>query len=218
MGGAIDDIKTSISSIVNTIQTESNNNYRLGLVLFDEYASGTVSSYSNKTAYTSLPSAQRYINTGLNSKFQWITAMEMMQSNNQSSFTTQLNLLRTTNFPLGSGQSGPEPSDMGIDLVGTENFVGTFRTGVSKLIILITDNQPSGNDDQYNQTDINFVNSLITPLFNQNIRVLLMKTYSGSNVLNDLATGTNGLVTQGFSPENIITAIQEICPSDESLL
>jgi hypothetical protein len=107
---------------------------------------------------------------------------------------------------------------MGIDLVGTENFAGTFRTGVSKLIILITDNQPGGNDDQYNQTDINFVNSLITPLFNQNIRVLLMKTYSGTNVLNDLATGTNGLVTQGFSPENIITAIQEICPSDESLL
>lgn len=218
MGGAIDGVKTSISSIVNTIQTESNNNYRLGLVLFDEYTSGTVSNYSDKTAYTSLPSAQRYINTGVGGKYQWITAMEMMQTNNQSSFTTQLNLLRTTNFPLGSGQGVPEPSDMGVDLVGTENFAGTFRTGVSKLIILITDATPGGNDDTYNQTDINFVNSLITPLFNQNIRVLLMKTYSGSNVLNDLATGTNGLVTQGFAGTDIITAIQEICPTNEGIL
>jgi hypothetical protein len=139
-----------------------------------------------------------------------------MQSNNQTSFTTQLNLLITNNFPLGSGIGGPETSDMGIDLVGNENFSGTFRKGVAKLIILITDNEPGGNDDQYNQTDINFVNSLITPLFNQNIRVLLMKTYSGTNVLNDLATGTNGLVTQGFSGADIITAIQEICPTPTS--
>jgi hypothetical protein len=39
-----------------------------------------------------------------------------------------------------------------------------------------------------------------------------MKTYGGTNVLNNLATGTNGLVTEGFSGVNIITAIQNICP------
>jgi hypothetical protein len=211
MGGAINGIKSSISSIVNTIVTESNNNYRLGLVIFDEFQSQTTSPYSEKVDYTSLPSSQRYINIGINNIYQWITAVEMMQTNNQTSFTTQLNKLNTTLFPLGYGVGGPEPADMGIDLVGTENFAGTFRSGVSKLIILITDNVPSGNDDNYTQTDIDFVNTLTPQLFNQNIRVLLMTT-SGNNVLYNLATGTNGIVSNGFSGANIITAIQNICP------
>jgi hypothetical protein len=216
MGPAINDIKTSISSIANTIQTESNNNYRLGLVTFDEYSSGTSSSYSSNSNYTSLPASQRYINTGINNRYQWITAWEKMGTNNISSFTTQLNKLNGV-VALGAGVGSPEPSDMGIDLVGTNNrvgyeyFAGTFRTGVSKLVILITDNPPSGNDDVYNSTDVNFVNSLITPLYNQNIRVLLMTTAS-TNVLYDLATGTNGLISNGFSASNIITAIQNICP------
>jgi hypothetical protein len=210
MGDAINGVKSSISSIANTIITESNNDYRLGLVIFDEYGSGTVSNYSSKTAYTTLPSNQKYINTGLNSKYQWITAVEKMSTNNQTSFTTQLNLLNTTNFPLGSGIGGPEPSDMGIDLIGTEDFAGTFRSGVSKLLIVITDNVPSGNDDDYTQTDINFVNGLTPELLNKNVRVLLMTT-STNSVLNDLANNTNGLVSNGFSGNDIITAIQNIC-------
>jgi hypothetical protein len=210
MGSAINGVKNSISSIVNTIITESNNNYRLGLVLFDEYGSGTVSNYSSKSAYTTLPTNQKYVNTGLGGKYQWITSLEEMGTNNQTSFTTQLNLLNTTNFPLGSGVGGPEPSDMGIDLVGTEDFAGTFRSGVSKLLIVITDNVPSGNDDTYTQTDINFVNGLTPELLNKNIRVLLMTT-STNSVLNDLANNTNGLVSNGFSGNDIITAIQNIC-------
>lgn len=210
MGSAVNGIKTSISNIVNTIITESNNDYRLGLVLFDEWGSGTVSSYSSKPEYINLPSSQKYINTGLNGRYQWITAMEMMGPNNQTSFVNQLNLLNTTDLPLGSGYGTPEPSDMGIDLIGTQQFAGTFRTGVSKLIILITDATPSGNDDTYNSTDIAFVNSLITPLYNQNIRVLLMSSTS-SNVLNDLAVATNGLVSAGFGGAEIISAIQNIC-------
>ena len=210
MGEAIDNLKTSISSIVSTIVTESNNNYRLGLVLFDEFTSQTLSPYSAKVDYTSLPSSQRYINTGLGGRYQWITAVEMMQTNNQTSFTTQLNKLNTTNFPLGYGVGGPEPADMGIDLIGTENFVGTFRTGVSKLIVIITDNEPSGNDDTYNQTDIDFVNSLTPQLYAQNIRALLMTTYS-STVLDNLAIATNGVVSTGFTGSEIITAIEDIC-------
>ena len=37
MGGEIDDVKTGISNIVSTINTESGGDYRLGLVVFDEY-------------------------------------------------------------------------------------------------------------------------------------------------------------------------------------
>lgn len=210
MGGAIDGVKTSIANIASTIVTESNSNYRLGLVIFDEYTSGTNSNYDDKTDYTSLPSSQRYINTGLNSTYQWITAVEMMSSNNQTSFTSQLNKLNTSNFPLGSGQGSPEPSDMGVDLVALQNFAGSFRNNVARLVVLITDNTPGGNDDAYNSTDVNFVNSLTPQLVNQGVRVLLMTT-AGTNVLYDLATGTNGVVSPGFSGSDIITAIEEVC-------
>jgi hypothetical protein len=216
MSGAIAGIKSSISSIANTISTESNNNYRLGLVIFDEYTSGTVSEYSTNSAYTSLPSAQKYVNTGVGGKYQWITAMQKMSLNNISSFSAQLGKLLYP-MPLGDGIGGPEPSDMGIDLVATNNkvgyeyFAGAFRSNVSKLIILITDNYPGGNDDTYNQTDIDFVNGLTPQLLNQNIKVLLMSTYM-YGPLQDLANGTNGASYVGFSGAQIITAIQNICP------
>lgn len=216
MGGTIEGIKSSILSIINTIQTESNNNYRLGLVTFDEYSSPSTSYYSSNTEYISLPISQRKINIGLSNHYQWITAWEKMSTNNITTFSTQLSKLNGI-VPLGDGVGGPEPSDMGVDLISTNNylgyeyFAGTFRTGVSKLIILITDAPPSGNDDDYNLTDITFINGLIPQLYNQNIRVLLMTTYSGS-ALDTLATGTNGSVSIGFSPSNIITAIQNICP------
>ena len=210
MGGAIDGVKTSIANIASTIVTESTNNYRLGLVIFDEYSSATNSNYDDKTAYTSLPSNQRYINTGIGGKYQWITAVEMMSTNNETSFTTQLNKLNTIDFPLGSGENTPEPSDIGVDLVGLQNFANSFRTGVARLVVLITDATPGGNDDAYGASDISFVNSLIPQLTNQGVRVLLMTT-AGTNVLYDLATGTNGVVSSGFTGSDIITAIENVC-------
>ena len=96
--------------------------------------------------------------------------------------------------------------------LGYEYIAGTFRPGVSKLIILITDAPPSGDDDVYNSTDVTFINGLIPQLFAQNIRVLLMTSNTTSTGLNTLATGTNGSVTIGFNPTSIITAIQNICP------
>lgn len=210
MGPAIEGVKTSIANIASTIVTESNSNYRLGLVIFDEYTSATNSTYDDKSDYTSLPSGQRFINTGLNGYYQWITAVEMMSSNNQTSFTNQLNKLNTTNFPLGNGEGEPEPSDMGVDLVALQNFAGSFRTNVARIVILITDATPSGNDDTYGLTDIIFIDGLIPQLVNQGVRVLLMTT-AASNALYNLANGTNGVVSSGFTGSDIITAIEDVC-------
>jgi Mg-chelatase subunit ChlD len=213
MGAAINAIKTAIASIVSTIVAESANNYRLGLVLFDEYTSGTTSNYSSKTAYTSLPSSQKYVNTGLGGKYQWITALEVFSENNQSSFTTQLNLLNNaTDFPLGNGQNTPEPSDMGVDRIVNYDLVGTFRNDVSKLIILVTDATPSGNDDATNATDTAFIDTLVTDCNEQGIKVLLMKQSAASVApLETLALETGGLVSESFTPTSIITSIENIC-------
>lgn len=212
MGSAINAIKAAIASIVSTIVTESGNNYRLGLVLFDEYASGTDSNYEDKTAYINLPAAQKYVNTGLNSRYQWITAMEVFSENNQSTFTTQLGLLNTTNFPLGSGVGAPEPSDMGVDRIVNYDLVGSFRNDVSKLIIVITDNPPSGNDDTTDTTDTAFVDQLVIDCNAKGIKVLVMKPNANSlSPLETLATGTGGLVSTSFTPSAIISSIENIC-------
>jgi hypothetical protein len=212
MNGPINSVKSAIASIVSTIVTESGNNYRLSLVLFDEYTSGTDSNYEDKAAYIALPSSQKYVNTGLNSRYQWITAMEIFSQNNESTFTTQLNLLNTGNFPLGNGAGGPEPSDMGVDRIVNYDLAGTFRENVSKLIILITDAAPSGNDDTNNPTDTAFVQTLITDCNEKSIKVLLMKNDSSSKEpLETLALETGGLVSDSFTPSAIITSIENIC-------
>ena len=219
MGDAIDNVKSSISSIASTIQTESNNNYRLGLMIYDEYLSSSeavlLPTYLNQSGYSSLPSNQKFINNGINVN-QWITTLERMSLNNISTFTTQLNLLNTGVFSLGNGKGIPEPADMGVELISTSRYpgysymAGTFRNGVAKLIILITDATLSGNDDFDTSTDTTLITNLIPVLVNQNIQVLLMTTTS-YNSLYTLANDTNGLVSNSFSPAAIITAIQNIC-------
>jgi hypothetical protein len=92
MDKQIEGIKNSINSIANTIEKESNNNYRLGLITFDEYESGNLSKYHSNNNYTSLPSSQKFINKG-NPSDQWITAWEKMRTNNISTFIAQLNKL-----------------------------------------------------------------------------------------------------------------------------
>lgn len=214
MGLAITNIKSQISSIVNTIVTESNGDYRLGLVTFDEYTSGTTSNYSTRTEYLSLPANQKFVNTGLNSKYQWITAFETMSEGNESTFSSQLNLLGNPSqgFILGNGQSIPEPSDMGIERVlNPNNIAGEFREGVARLVVLITDASPSGNDDTYNTTDIDYINNVIQPAcISENVQVLLMST-AGANALSALAIATGGVYENSFTPTAIIEAIENVC-------
>lgn len=211
MGNAINNIKSQVSSIVSTIVTESGGDYRLGLVTFDEYTSGTVSNYSSKPDYTSLPASQKFVNTGVNI-YQWITAFETMSTTNEATFTTQLNKLNTSAIPMGSGMGTPEPSDMGISrILAPNNITGSFRPGVAKFIIVITDAPPSGDNDNYDSTDIGYINGVLeAACIAQDVKILLMST-AGVNALNTLATNTGGVVSNSFSPAAIIAAIEQVC-------
>lgn len=217
MGNVIDNIKSEITSIKNTIITESNNNYRLGLVLFDETQS-TITNYSDKVAYTSLPAGQKIIEQGYycvnnTDRYQHIISMELMSANNGDSFTTQLNKLNTVDMPLGSGGSFPEPSDLALYHVSkTVNpITGSFRNNVAKLIILITDNPSSGNDDCNTQADLDYINNTLTPLFtNNNLKLLLLSTHSQTQLMN-LVTASNGTYVNSFNATDVITTIQNIC-------
>jgi|LakMenEpi03Aug12_release.lakeMendotaPanAssembly.Ray.scaffolds.fasta_scaffold206131_1 hypothetical protein len=217
---AINAIKAAITSIVAAIVVESGNNYRLGLVLFDEYKAPfypETAYYEGTATYLGLPVGQKYTNVydtvgTLEDRKQYITAMEVFSQNNESTFTTQLNLLNTDDFPLGYGADIPEPSDMGIDRIVNYNLAGTFRDNVSKLIILITDEPSSGDDDINNATDTAFAQTLIADCNAKGIKVLLMKSTSDSYApLETLALGTGGLVTDSFTPSAIIASIENIC-------
>jgi uncharacterized delta-60 repeat protein len=92
MGGVWRKIKSEVINLVGPIISLSQNNYRLGLVIFDENNNFNSTSYSNSFTYTNLPSAQKYsIYNPTFSRQQYITAMEVMSPNNQTTFIEQVN-------------------------------------------------------------------------------------------------------------------------------
>jgi hypothetical protein len=213
MGGIIENVKTNISNIVNLISSKSNANYRLGLVLFDEYTSfdyGKSAGCLSSPEYTGLPSSQKYVNTSsaLGGRVQVITAMEMMQSNNKSSFISQLNKINTSTFVLGYGAGAAEPGDIALDEIYND-FAGTWRDNVSKIVVLITDALPSGNDDVNTATDTTFMTNLTQQYYNKNIRVLLLttsaiKNYPEQSYIN-MAIKTGGSVSTPITDITLVT-------------
>lgn len=214
MGDEIDNLKSNIVSIINTIITESGGDYRLGLVTFDEYLGPNNVRYGTNVEYTSLPASQRYVNyNAAANRSQWITAFETMSNQNNTTFIIQLNKLNDE-ISLGSGSSSPEPGGIGFEQI-LDGIAGEFRANVSKLVILITDALPGGDDDTYNSTDDAFLQSLVTPAFNRNIRALILSQIdiAENHSYRILADGTNGLYTKDsdLSPAKIISLIEEIC-------
>jgi hypothetical protein len=212
MGGVINSAKAGVIDIINEIKIESgSNDYRLSLILADEYTSPTISTYNMSPYYTSLPSSQRFINTGLTSTYQWITAMEMFNINNEITFIEQLNKINTPTMPLGSGNGAPEPTDMALDLVINSNFTNTFRQNVAKYVVIITDITPGGDDDNFTQADIDKVAELTQDCINKGIKVLVLGSGASLPVWQGLAINTGGAYESTFSPINLITAIQNSC-------
>ena len=180
MGGEINDVKTGIADIVNTIATESGEDYRLGLVIFDEYSvSGTIN-YQNTSTYTSLPNAQK-IDTTQNNTRTVITCLEKMGVvGDSTSFSTELAKLNTSDLPLGSGSAGPEPGGLaGNEIIG--GFAGGWRSDALKMVILITDASAGGDDDIANAADTTFFNNTLIPNANNNGVQFLIQTNFNSN-------------------------------------
>lgn len=220
MGGQIGAAKAGANSIISTIAAQSDKKaYRLGLVLADEYTSRTASSYHTAPAYTSLPASQKFVNTGLGSKFQWITAMEVMAvDNNESTFKAQLNKLNNPGggLSLGYGVGGPEPTDMALSRVVEYNFAGAFRNNVAKYVIIITDITPGGNDDTANGTDVTEMTRLKNICLEKSIKVIVLgdgvnEKIDGRYIWRELADGTGGSWNSSYNADAIQSAIINGC-------
>tara|TARA_B100001769_G_C22095566_1_gene591030 strand:- start:314 stop:2197 length:1884 start_codon:yes stop_codon:yes gene_type:complete len=177
MGTSIDAIKTGIATVVNSVTSQVGSNvYRLGLVTADESTSATPT-YNTSSDYVALPAAQRIINTGASTQ-QFITAWEVFQNNNTTTFQAQLNKLNSGNptagVPLGSGNGVAEPTDMAIGLIIESNaFLGTFTNSSAKYVVVVTDQLPSGSDDQFNDTDVARLNSLQATALSAGIKIMV---------------------------------------------
>ena len=184
MGSAIEGVKTGISNILGTISTESLNNSRVGLVLFDEYLGTTSNSdYSDKPTYVNLPAGQKIVNVNTSAnRTQWITAISKMGAvNDFTDFNAKLALLNTTSFPIGNGGYPDEPGDMGTYEVVKNNLAGAWREEAIKVVILITDNPPSGDDDDNTTADLVYATDILIPaLNNKGVQMIVQSTKASS--------------------------------------
>ncbi len=179
MGTEISTLQSGIAGVIGTIDTNSGSNaYRMAFVTADEAQGSTATpNYNTSSDYVALPAAQRIINTGGGHR-QFITAWQMFGNDNGAAFTTQLNKLNTgaptAGVPLGQGDGDPDPTDLAIAQILTADFVGAFRAGVAKFIVVITDNLPGGSDDAFDATDYAQIGALTNLALLAGIKIIVL--------------------------------------------
>jgi hypothetical protein len=226
MSSIVGTVQSGITSIISTIISESgSSDYRLGLALADESTTIT-SSYSTSVDYVALPTAQKLIIPGSASNWSVITAVEMFQTNNTSSFQTQLAKINTgsptAGWPLGSGApGGPEPTDLTLSyIINPSALLNTFRAGVAKYVLIYTDNLPGGDNGVYDLNTATNMTSLLTTCQNEGIKVIVLG--NGTNLFSSitgttvypwrvLATDTGGTYSSSYDSATVSASIVNGC-------
>lgn len=218
MGDAIDGVKTGLSNLISTINTESGGDYRLGLVIYDG-DSDSSPDYAGSGYYQNIPSSQKISNANLaGSGYRFITCMEKMNTTgNSQSFEDALDVLNSaTNSSTGMVMgTNLEVGGQAIYEVVVNGFAGSFRSGVQKLIIVVTDTHPEYGSSW-------FQNTLTPAVDNAGVQVMINKEGAASATDNStwtyLANNTqpagsthyslnfNGTWTTGLE-----TSIQDLC-------
>jgi len=227
MGDDMQTLKDSVDSISNKVVSESGGDYRLAAVLIDQTGGEDtgIPSYwtGNNTIVSNLASANKY-----NSGSIYLSAIIPFANANKTDFDTKIGYLdgstnSSTSMLLGSGASGPEPNDTAIDRVLNNNLAGSFRSGVTRMIILITDNSPDGDgDDQFQGAE---ETAKMGTLSNQAVSnvctISILGTINDSNssdgttsthdLYNAYANNTGGLTNFDGDPSDIVDFIEDIC-------
>ena len=229
MGAAIGGVKAGLTNILSTINSESLGNYRVSLCIFDEYQGNLTSppNYGSTSTYLNLPATQKAVINTFNTKTQFITCVQPLDNiGSTSAFQTKLNLLATPSFPLGNGNYTPEPGELGVNEILSNNIAGSFRSDAIKLIILITDAVPGGNDDTNNVIDYTYINGTLIGLCNSyDVQVMTQSSLSAAyagNYYYNLSVGTTpvGRYDQvtfdgagNWINTGLIPGIQNLCDS-----
>ena len=220
-----DGLKAQVDSISDKIFTESGGDYRLAAVLIDQRSSTPSYWTGNNTTVSNLPSANKY-----NSGTVWLSAVIPFANANKTDFDTKIGYLAagagnnsSTGMELGNGIDGPEPNDTAIDRVLNHDLAGSFRTGVTRMIILITDNSPDGDgDDSFNGAE---ETAKMGTLSNQAVAAVTTISVLGTfgntsssdgttsryDIYNAYANNTGGLTNFSGDPSDIEQFIEDIC-------
>lgn len=216
MSPQIEATKSGAVDIIDEIdELSGSNDYRLGLVLADEYGIGNDINYQNATGYTSLPSSQKVLNYNTSAnRYQVLTAMEMMSDNNETTFTDQIGKINNnSDMVLGDGGGLPEPVDLALKGIVEDNFAGEFRSNVAKYVIIVTDYLPGGDDDAYTLggDDDDEIQRLSNVCVTKNIKVIVLGAGASYPVWQELATTTGGTYNTSYDASTIISEIQNNC-------
>ena len=226
---ATNGLKAQVDAISNKVVSESGGDYRLAAVLIDQNANSTPSYWTgNNTAVANLPSANKY-----NSGSVWLSAVVPFANANKTDFDTKIGYLAgtsnsSTSMKIGGGDGGPEPNDTAIDRVLNYDLANSFRSGVTRMIILITDNSPDGDgDDQFNGAEeLAKMGTLSNQAVANVCTISVLGNFSNStsddgtttryDIYNGYANNTGGLTNFSGDPSDIVQFIEDICDDIET--
>ena len=226
MSNDMNTLKSNVATITNKVVERSGGDYRLSAVLIDQDSSQP-SYWSNGTVVANLNSSYRY-----NSGTIYLAAMVPLAHSNKSDFDTKIGYLNgssnsATSMVLGGGSGAPEPNDTAIDRVINHDFAGAFRSGVNKMIILMTDNAPDGDgDDAFNGAEeYDKMGTLSANAVSNNITIMICGSISDSGthpqsihgIYQGYADNTGGSFNSSHDPSDITGFINSICNDIESL-
>jgi hypothetical protein len=177
MTPAIDGVKAGLTTLVNEISTITGGNYRLGLVTYDGDNDSSPLAYASSGFYQSLPGEQKLIkpmSSGYGYDYAYITCIEKMGSvGNSSSFAASLDAIaESTNSDttMKIGTQG-EFGAVATYEIAQNQFAGSFRSDVLKLIIVVTDD---GHQSITEFFDNGFVDNTVVPALSaQDIQVFV---------------------------------------------
>ena len=223
---AITDFQTNSASLVNNINASSgSNDYRMSIVTADENT-GSLPNYAACADYTGLPAAQRLNLINSSGVYQTITAWEMFQNNNGTTFTSQLAKLdggvNGTCVNFGAGvNAGGDPTDYAAQLiVGAANFTNIFRTNVAKFVVIVTDSLPGGTQDTFNATVWAGVQQMIFDANVKGVRYIIVGagvdlngTINGSVIYpwRELALQTSGNYNNAATASQVNGILSTLC-------
>lgn len=251
---ATNGLKAQVATISNKVVERSEGDYRLAIVLIDQdgVLAGTGPDYSYwdstyNTAASNLASQYKYSQTVTSvspNKRIYLTGLVPFASTNKSDFDSKMGMLfsasnvanqSSTAMVGGTGSGGPEPNDTAIDRVINHDFVGAFRSGVNKMIILVTDNAMDGDgDDQFNgEEEYLKMGTLSNDAVAENISISIIgqsnvegtagpinnvtnNGYSSDDIYQAYADNTGGTANFNNNASSIITQIENICDDIET--
>ena len=222
-------LKANVTSITNKVVSRSGGDYRLGLVIVDATTSSNTSAlnYSDSSTYTGLAAGNKHHQVVDTTGHIHSTAIVDFEYANATDFSSKLNLLAAAdnnngNMLLGSGQ-GTVGWEVALNQVLNNNFAGSFRSGVQRMIIFVTDTDPEGTSTRsFNGAEETALMGTLSSQAVANVCTISIigsisdtasidGTTSAHTIYNGYANNTGGLTDFSADPQGIIQFIEDIC-------